>query len=249
MIRILAVNGSPRGAGGNTAQLVRHFLEGAVEAGAETEVVYLKDCEIAFCRGCFACWTETPEVCVHQDDMPELLLKIRRADVIVYATPLYIFTVTAQMKVFMDRHLPLVKPNIVKVGEQYIHPMRYEKEWPKKAVLISNCGFPETHHFAALVDTFRLFARASAMEVVGTILCAGGELLRQPALESRLQWYTDAARRAGREVIELGRISPETAGVLSRPLVENPALYARMTNVHWAMSLARTRVSNWFKKE
>ncbi len=248
-MKVFAVNGSPRGARGNTARLMQCFLEGAEEAGAETEAVYLKGLKVACCQGCFACWEETPGVCIHKDDMPDLLLKIRQADVIVYATPLYIFTVTAQMKAFMDRHLPLLKPNIVKIKGHYIHPMRYESEWPKKAVLISNCGFPETHHFSALVETFRMFTQASSMELVGTILCAAGELLRQSSLESRLRWYTDATRQAGREVVELGHISSETAQVLAKPLIGNPALYARMVNVHWSISLARKKAKSLFNAD
>ncbi|HEC35241.1 MAG TPA: hypothetical protein ENI39_01755, partial [Anaerolineae bacterium] len=233
-MKILAINGSPRGIKSNTDRLLQPFLEGAREAGAETETVYLKDRTINPCIGCFTCWTKTPGVCVHKDDdMPVLLEKLRQADIMVYATPLYVFTVTAQMKAFMDRHLPLLDPRIVERGGQYIHPMRYEGEWPKKVVLISNCGFPEPHHFSGLVETFRCFTSDPDLELVGTILCAGGELLRQPALQESLQWYIEAARRAGREVVEGGRITPETQAVLDRPLVADPAVYARMANAYW----------------
>ncbi|HIP97427.1 MAG TPA: hypothetical protein EYH32_09475 [Anaerolineae bacterium] len=238
-MKILAINGSPRGARGNTDRILQPFLEGARQAGAETEVVYLKDKEINYCRGCFTCWTKTPGVCVHKDDMPELLEEIRQADIVVYASPLYIFNVTAQMKTFLDRHIPLAQPYIVQRGDQYIHPMRYEEEWPKKVVLISNCGFPERHHFAGLVEPFRRFTSAPDMELAATILCAGGELLRQPALQESLQWYVEAARRAGREVVEGGRVTPGTQEVLDRPLVEDPAVYSRMANAYWDSVVVR----------
>ena len=91
-MKILAVNGSPRGPRGNTDCVLQPFLEGAREAGAETETVYLKDKQINTCLGCFTCWTKTPGVCVHKDDMPELLDKLREADIVVHATPLYVFT-------------------------------------------------------------------------------------------------------------------------------------------------------------
>ncbi|OIO91679.1 MAG: hypothetical protein AUK03_10785 [Anaerolineae bacterium CG2_30_64_16] len=238
-MQVLAFNGSPRGRKSNTDRLLQPFMEGAREAGAETEVVYLKDKEINYCRGCFTCWTRTPGVCVHQDDMPGLLEKIRQADVLVYASPLYIFNVTGQMKTFMDRFIPLAKPYIVQRGDEYIHPMRYEEEWPKKVVIISNCGFPERHHFSGLVEPFRRFTSAPEMELVTAILCAGGELLRQPALRESLQWYTEAARCAGREVVELGHVTPETQVVLDRPLVEDPAVYSRMANAYWNSVVAR----------
>jgi putative sterol carrier protein len=237
-MNILAVNGSPRGAKGNTERILQPFLEGAREAGAETEVIYLKDKKINYCLGCFTCWTKTPGVCVHKDDdMPELLEKMQQADTMVYATPLYVFTVTAQMKVFMDRHIPLIEPYILKRGDQFTHPPRYERRHDK-VVLISNCGFPERHHFSGLVETFRCFTSGPDSELAATILCAAGELLKQPHLQEGLQWYFEAARQAGREVVEQGHITPETQEMLDRLIIE-PEVYAEMANAHWDRSLAR----------
>ncbi len=232
-MKILAVNGSPRGAKGNTARIIQPFLEGAREAGAETEVITLKGKEIKHCLGCFNCWTKTPGVCVHKDDMPELLEKIGEADVLVFGTPLYIFTVSGLMKDFLDRMLPLLQPFIIQRGDQYIHPMRDAENWPKKFVLISNCGFPEYHHFSGLQETFRLFAGSPDIELAGMICCAGGELLRQPALQGNLTWYLEAARKAGQGVVEQGSIGAETQALLDRPLVDDPAVYANMANGSW----------------
>ncbi|MDY7079209.1 MAG: NAD(P)H-dependent oxidoreductase [Chloroflexota bacterium] len=231
-MKILAINGSPRGKKCNTDRILQPFLEGAREAGAETETVYLKDKKINYCLGCFTCWAKTPGVCVHEDDMPELLKKLREADTVVYATPLYVFTVTAQMKTFMDRHIPMLDPHIIERDGQYIHPMRYEGEWPKKVVLISNCGFPERHHFSALEETFRIFTSDPDSEMIATILCPSGELLKQSAVKESLRWYIEAARQAGREVVEQGRIAPETQEVLNKPLA-NAAAYSRMANAYW----------------
>jgi putative sterol carrier protein/putative NADPH-quinone reductase len=232
-MKILAINGSPRGAKGNTARIIEPFLEGAQEAGAETEVITLKGKEIKHCLGCFNCWTKTPGVCVHKDDMPELLEKTTEASTIVFATPLYIFTVSGLMKDFMDRMLPLLQPFIIDRGDQYIHPMRDAENWPKKFVLISNCGFPEYHHFSGLQETFRLFTSSPDTELAGMICCAGGELLRQPALQDKVAWYLEAARKAGREIVEQGAIGTETQAVLDRPLVDDPAVYANMANASW----------------
>ncbi len=241
-MKIFAVNGSPRGKAGNTECLLQPFLEGTREAGAETEVVYLKDRKINYCVGCFNCWTVTPGVCIHKDDMPALLEKMRLADMWVFASPLYVFSVTAQMKTFMDRILPLALPYIRKRGNQYIHPMRHEDAWPKKVVVISNCGYPERHHFAGMMETFRGLTSAPDMELIAAILCSAGAILRQKALRSRTQWYIDATRRAGREVVELGKITPETQEILDRPLITDPALYARMANMYWKGLMAVSKV-------
>jgi multimeric flavodoxin WrbA/putative sterol carrier protein len=232
-MKILAINGSPRGKRGNTDRILQAFLEGAQEAGAETEVVYLKDKKIKHCLGCFTCWTKTPGVCVHKDDMAELLQKLRYADITVYATPLYVFTVSGLMKDFMDRFIPLAQPFIVQRGHHLIHPPRYPEMKSSKSVLISNAGFPERHHFSALEETFRRLADSPEDELVGTICCAAGELLSNKALDGQTGWYLEAAKKAGREVVEQGSISPETQQVLDKPLIEDAALYARMANAHW----------------
>ena len=183
--------------------------------------------------GCFTCWTSTPGVCVHEDDMAALLEKIRDVDVLVLATPLYIYTVSGLMKDFMDRMIPLAQPFIVKRGHHFVHPMRYPRDKPTQYVVISNAGFPERHHFSALEETFRRLTDSPEDDLAGMICCAGGELFRQPDMRESLAWYVDAARKAGREIVERGHISSETQAVLDRPLVDDPAAYANAANAWW----------------
>jgi len=149
-MRILAVNGSPKGTESNTDFLLKPFMEGAQEAGAKAEIVYLAEKIINYCRGCLNCWVTGD--CIHKDDMVELLSKFRKSDVIVYATPLYVFSVSGLMKNFMDRSSVIhMKSDIVKREHQFIHPMLHKEDWPKRAVLISNAGYPERHHFNGLL--------------------------------------------------------------------------------------------------
>jgi putative NADPH-quinone reductase len=238
--KILAINASPRGRKGNTERVLQPFLQGARETSAIIETIYLRDKNIHYCSGCFTCWTKTPGVCAHKDDMPDLLDKIRQADILVYAVPLYSYSVTGLMKTYLDRNLPLAMPFMVKEGDQYVHPMRHPEAWPKKLVVISTCGFPEPHHFSGLVEMFHRLTSRPALELAGMILCPGGELLRQPALQDVLQWYFDAAHCAGREVCNLGHIAPETQTTLSRPLMPDTDAFANMANAHWDQILAHT---------
>lgn len=234
-MKVLAISGSPHGAKGNTEQILQPFLEGAREAGAETEVIYLKDKKINHCRGCFTCWTKTPGVCVHKDDVPGILEKLREAEVVVYATPLYVFTVSGLMKDFMDRVIPMAQPYIIRRGEHYIHPPRYPpvSDGPGKVVLISNSGYPERHHFSGLEETFRCWTDSPDDELAGMICCAGGALIQSPPLRESVAWYLEAARQAGREVIEQGHISPETQKTLDRPLIEDLDAYVGIVNAFW----------------
>ena len=231
-MKILAVNGSPKGAAGNTDVLVQAFLSGAEDAGATTETVYLKDRTIHHCQGCFSCWTKTPGECIHDDDMADLLIRLRAADVYVAASPLYGNMVTGLMKDFMDRTLPLSHPAIVKQGDEYLHPRRYD-DGVYRTVLITNAGFPETHHFEGLRTTFAISTSGPRAALAGMICCAGGPMLKAPGMEDAVRWYIDATTQAGREVVELGSITPETQAILDRPLSGDPGMYADVVNTHW----------------
>ena len=85
-MKIVAINGSPRGRSSNTGAMVSAFLKGAQEAGAETVHIFLAEKEIKYCKGCHSCWTETPGQCVIRDDMAEVLSRVGGADVIVLAS-------------------------------------------------------------------------------------------------------------------------------------------------------------------
>lgn len=101
-IKVLVVKGSPRERG-NSAALAEEVAAGAREAGAQVESVYLHALEIRPCDGCDFCQGAADMGCAIDDDMQLLYPKIREADAIVYASPVYWFTVSAQMKLFMDR--------------------------------------------------------------------------------------------------------------------------------------------------
>ncbi len=90
--------------------MVVKFVEGAKSAGANVEESKLSRMQIAQCDGCYMCWTKTPRECVHKDSMTELREKYRSTDLVVFASPLYIFNVTGTMKTFMDRLLPVLQP-------------------------------------------------------------------------------------------------------------------------------------------
>lgn len=101
---VLILSSSPR-KGGNSDTLCDQFLKGAQEAGHSVEKIFLKEKNIQYCTGCGVC--NTTHQCVQKDDMAEILEKMVAADVIVMATPVYFYTMCAQMKTLIDRTVPL----------------------------------------------------------------------------------------------------------------------------------------------
>ncbi|MBW2056609.1 MAG: flavodoxin family protein [Deltaproteobacteria bacterium] len=100
--RIMVVVGSPR-KDGNSATLAKQVIAGAESVGAEVESFFLHGMNIQPCTGCDGCRGEREKDCVIDDDMDILYPKLREADGLVIATPVYWFTVSAQTKLFMDR--------------------------------------------------------------------------------------------------------------------------------------------------
>jgi len=99
-MKILVINGSPR-KGGNTEILLDAMIAGAQEAGATISSVQLRDLDVSPCRACDAC--KRTGKCIQKDDMHDLLSKMEGSDVWILGTPVYWWSVTAQLKAFIDR--------------------------------------------------------------------------------------------------------------------------------------------------
>ena len=89
----------------NSEKLAEQFAKGAEEAGNKVEIVKLKGKKLAFCQGCLAC-SKTGH-CVINDDGNEITEKMKQADVLVFATPIYYYELSGQMKTMLDRANPL----------------------------------------------------------------------------------------------------------------------------------------------
>ncbi|MDD1762467.1 MAG: flavodoxin family protein [Methanothrix sp.] len=100
-MKILGICGSPRGSKSTTLRLVEAVLDGAKASGAEFELIDVCKLDLKFCKACQVCFKTGK--CVHKDDFQGIYDKILAADGIVWGSPNYFHTVTAQMKIFIDR--------------------------------------------------------------------------------------------------------------------------------------------------
>lgn len=103
MKNILIISASPR-KGGNSDTLCDEFIRGAKEAGHNAKKVWLGEKKIGYCMGCGVC--NSTHQCVQKDDMKDILDSMVDADVIVFATPVYFYTMDAQLKTLIDRTVP-----------------------------------------------------------------------------------------------------------------------------------------------
>lgn len=99
--KVLILSGSPRN-NGNSDLLCNEFMRGAEESGNEVEKIRVAGKKIAPCSGCYYCSSHNGE-CVHKDNMAEILQKMIDADVIVLSSPVYFYSINAQLKAVIDR--------------------------------------------------------------------------------------------------------------------------------------------------
>lgn len=104
MSKILIISSSLR-KNSNSEYLAKECAKGAKEAGNEVEFVSLKDKEIKYCIGCLAC--QKLGHCVLKDDVAEIMEKVKNVETLVFATPIYYYEMSGQLKTLLDRLNPL----------------------------------------------------------------------------------------------------------------------------------------------
>lgn len=171
--RILILKGSPRPRG-NSTLLANRVAEGATAAGATVESFLLRDMTIQPCDGCDACQNTGDSECIIGDDMQTLYPRLRQADVIVIASPIYWFMVNAQTKLCIDRWYALETPHGSALkGKKFA------------AVLTYGDTDPYTSGAVNAMHMFQDMCRYLKAELVGMVYGKAsdqGDIEKQPAL-------------------------------------------------------------------
>lgn len=154
-MKILVLNGSPRG-NGNTAAMIKSYTEGAKEAGNHVTVFEVCKKKISGCLGCEYCHTKGQGVCVQKDDMQELYELIKEAEMLVIASPIYYFGFSAQLQAAIHRTYAIGIPKKV-----------------KKAALILSSGSDDVYDGA--VYEYRKICEWMGLTDIGILTAHGAE--------------------------------------------------------------------------
>jgi putative NADPH-quinone reductase len=220
---------------GMTQVMLNPFLVGLRHEKAEVDVALLARKKIETCRGCFNCFAHTPGVCVHSDDMPGLVERIRSADLMVLATPLYIDGMTSLAKRFIDRLVIFFDPHFTKDDKDLLHLLRWK--FPEKLVLLSVCGYPDLRNFDPLLLHMERIARNFHTEFVGAVLRpAAFSVSMARKYPERVRSVMDAGRKAGEELGRTGKMSRETLDAVAAEICSTEELMATV-NAYWDREL------------
>jgi multimeric flavodoxin WrbA len=218
-MKTLAFNGSPKTDKGNTSMILTPFLRGMEQAGSEVELFFTKRLHIKPCQGEVNCWFKHPGRCWQDDDMNMLLPRIREADILVFASPVYCDGVTGPLKTLIDRFLPIAATSYTLRNDR----MRLgipDNLPPKRVVLASTCGFWEMETFDPLLFHMKAFCENLDAEFAGALLRPHANMLQAMVdAGAPIEDVFTAAEEAGRQLVSEGRMTAQTLEVVRRELL------------------------------
>ena len=238
-MHILAINASYRGDHGYTRFLLDRLLEGAAEAGEECEVVSLAKLKIHHCLSCNECQKTallegdgylTHCVYNEKDDAQAVFEKMAAADLIIYATPVYVFAMSGLLKIFLERlYGHGVSDDLLLTESGLLFHWTDRRLCSKPFAVLVCCDNLENETPRSVIEYFKTFSRFMDAPLVGVLARNGGKLVghgedaaaarRFPKIE---QVYA-AYRKAGSELATLGCITPATQRRANQEIIPAPA--------------------------
>jgi len=228
---------------GTTALILKPFLEGLKDAGCEVTSFDLSELKINPCRGDLSCWLKTDGDCIQNDDMMKVLNATKNADIFVLATPLYVDGMTGILKNLLDRMIPLVLPFVEYDENRMWHPWRTEKRHTLMA-LVSTCGFWKLSNFDPLIQHVKAISMNFNSEFVGSLLRPHAPaMFEMQRIGVGIDDILLAAKQAGKELAQSGKISQTCLEIISRPLVERE-VYVDRLNEYFGYTLEKKGKTN-----
>jgi multimeric flavodoxin WrbA len=230
-MRIVAINSSHRGSKGFTQFFIDRIFKGATEAGADCEIITLAKLKINRCLSCSQCQTgERHLVCVQndKDDVGMIFDKMSSADIIVFATPIYLMNMTSLLKTLLDRMYSTMDVRDGRLSSGLIHHHVNPAISSKPFVTLVVCGNLENEAWKNVTNYFRTYAKFMEARQVGVLVRNASMLFdytHNPALGKDFPKIFDVCRaceQAGRELVTLGHIRYSTQRRANQEVVPIP---------------------------
>ncbi len=200
---------------GNTHLILAPLLEGMRVAGASVETIYPQKLKIRHCIGDFQCWFEKVGVCIHTDDMEMVYAKIREADILVLATPIYL-PLPGAFQNLLNRMMPLIEP-LLELRNGRTRAKWHDNVKVSKIVFVSSGGWWEAGNFEVVTHIVEEIAENSKSEFIGPIIRPHADQLREQSEKANEVFR--AAELAGKQIIETGKVEQNLLDTISQPLI------------------------------
>lgn len=239
-MKILAINSSYRGNKGHSGFLLDKLFSGAMESGAECEVVTLSEKKMNLCKACGTCQTEKHYLkCIYdeKDDAKSIFNKMADADIIIFATPVYIFGISGLMKIFIDRLYSTSDVNDLRISKSGLlfHHINHSIS-SKPFVTLVCCDNLEDETPKNILSYFKTYSRFMDAPQVGELvrnactLTGHGKDLDKEDKFPKIHHVYDAYKQAGRELVEYGKITKKTQKRANQEIIPVP-LFGIIKNI------------------
>lgn len=224
-MKILVFNGSPKRDDSDTMHITRAFLDGMRQhTSYDVETIHVIDKHIEYCSGCFTC-KHNGGVCIHNDDMADILKKILASDILLFSFPLYSYGMPASLKNLIDRTLPLSSMAMERVNGRYLHTAQSDYSH-LRYIMICGCGFPNSkQNFEPAIAQFKLlFPNGHTIITVPESPMFNAEEAKTVTVP-RLE----LVKQAGFEYAQSDTINDELIQKLTSPMIPED-VYAKIVN-------------------
>ncbi len=228
MSKILVINGSPNMEKGNTSMILRPFVEGMEEAGADVTVLYAKQLDVAPCRGEFHCWYRKPGECIIEDGMRTVYEALKTADTLVIATPVYA-PLPGELQNVLNRLMPVIEP-VIRIRDGRMRARCHREIALKRVLAVTTGGWWEKENSDVVLHIIREMAMNCGIEFAGAIVRPHADMMVRGGKPTKAgQSILNALHEAGSLFIKDGQIPHEMLDAIGRPLI-GARLYAAGLN-------------------
>ena len=230
-MKVLVINGSPKGENSNTFKLTSALLKGLQEnPDIEIETLVVKEMDIKPCLGCLSCWYQTPGKCVIDAVMQDVYKKVMAADLVIESFPLFFFGMPGPMKTFTDRMCPLMESYngfSKTIGNSAFHEPRFDMSG-KRLVIVSTCGYAKTEEiYDSLIKELNFIAGKGNYL---PLFCPQGEMYRIPLMQQYIDVFVETYKEIGRLLGRNEEIPQELLEKASKPIVPQRAFENLISN-------------------
>ncbi len=231
-VKILAINSSLRGSKGVSHYIIGRILSGARECGAKCESINLAEYKMRRCVGCRRCqMVGRKKKCIFDnfDDVEEIFNKIRNSDIVIYSTPVYIFTISSLLKTLLERTFYTSRSDDIEITDSGLFFHDIDTSVSRKPfVALILCDNIETLTTKNAISYFETYSKFTGSKNLGVLIRRSAGLFkagsRDPKQQKLIARIDDAYTQAGRELALDRRISSRTLSIANQNIIRVPKI-------------------------